>query len=94
MAEREGTLWALVGDRARDMYGHCCNSIEYDEETVAVFSSKKKAEQYIKSSRLKSKNQWSRWPIFKVRSLLRHYDRAWVVEYYASVDPPLDPELK
>ena len=80
-------MYELVGYRCEytpDEFGvNGGKAFEYEtEEVVAKFDNKKDAEAYIENSKLKHRirQTWSIDKVFKRKSLLWHYERAWIQE--------------
>ena len=65
---------------------------EFDEERVALFSSRRLAERFVEDCRLvRPREGWCvRYP-FRVRSLLSRYTGVDIVEFVAESDVPVDP---
>ena len=98
----EVELYCIVGEpHIYNDYYACRCSTHYmpgaeDEETVAVFTSEKKAKAYLEASKLKSYDvSYIRDPNkqFRAKSLLRGYVSAYVQRYYPPDELPVDPEL-
>ena len=61
-----------------------------EEEVVATFDSKRKAEKYIKDSTLKHPKVGNR---FRNKSLLGHWEDAWVEKKEEEIPPPHNPTI-
>jgi len=78
---KDEQLWVLMG---RYEYG-----FGIDPQPVALFTSDRLAFDYIKKAKLKNP---TRDKVFRNKSLLSHFEDAWVERYYQD-DLPLDPKI-
>jgi hypothetical protein len=88
-------MWALIGSKPNIYQDRIGEPFEEHrtEETMALFTTKDKAEAYIKKNTLKNPKveSFSGWRRFRRNSLLVNCDQAWV-EVYEEPDFPIDPE--
>lgn len=75
-------FWALVG---------CCSHTDPSEQTVAIFSTKEKAEDYLEWAKLEKPTRYN--DKFKFESLLAFCNDARVEGYIPYIMPPIDPEI-
>lgn len=88
-------MWKIVGKQYRFTCPNCGNYDDYGsvavDRVVATFSTKGRAERYLKASRLKTK-RYGMEP-FRMASLLRDYTDAWIEELVVNSDPIHNPEI-
>ena len=79
-------MWALYGYIDRGCYTCPDDTVEL----VALFSAEKKAQDYVKRSKLKKTSRQGY--VFHSKSLLRNYT-ATSIEVYEQPNYPVDPEV-